>query len=80
MGMASRRANGVAIREIRLALGLSLTALATDAGIDKSALSRIETGVQQPRPATLRKICDRLGVSLAAITYPVADPQPEEVA
>jgi len=75
--MASRRANGVAIREIRKALGISQTALAAAVGVDKSAMSRIENGTQQPKPETLLKICGRLGVPIDAITSSVADPEPK---
>jgi transcriptional regulator with XRE-family HTH domain len=78
--MASRRTNGVAIREIRKALGISQVALAAAVGVDKSAMSRIEGQTQQPKPETLLKIAGRLGVPLDAITSSVPDPQPEEVA
>ena len=75
------RPNGAAIRVIRERTGISLTALAADAGIDKGQLSRIERGQRGglvPSPVTLRAIADRLGVSLDAITNSV--PEPEEVA
>lgn len=78
-GMASRRTNGVAIRELRIALGISVTDLAASAGLDRTALWRIEKDGTQPRPGTLRKIADRLGVPLDAITSRVADPEPEDV-
>lgn len=76
--MASRQVNGVAIRELRKALGISLTELATAVGVDKSAMSRIETGSSQTRPDTVRKIAVRLGVPLDAISHTV--PAPEDVA
>jgi len=75
--MASRRTNGIAIREIRKALGISQVALAAAAGVDKSAMSRIENGTQQPRPETLLKICGRLAVPLDAITSSMPDPEPK---
>jgi transcriptional regulator with XRE-family HTH domain len=77
--MASRRTNGVAIRALREALGISVSDLAAAAGVDRTALWRIEKDGTQPRPDTLRKIADRLGVSLDAITSRVTedDPKPE---
>jgi transcriptional regulator with XRE-family HTH domain len=76
--MASRRTNGVAIRELRTALGISQADLAAAAGVDRTAVWRIERDGTQPRPATLRKIADRLGVPLDAISHAV--PEPEDVA
>ena len=75
--MASRRTNGVAIRALREALGISVQDLAASVGIDRTALWRIERDGTQPRPGTLRKIADRLGVSLDAITSRVPEPEPE---
>ena len=73
--MASRRTNGVAIRELRKALGISVTDLAAAADVDRTALWRIEKGDSQPRPVTLRKIADHLGVPIAAITSTVTEPE-----
>lgn len=70
------RPNGAAIRVIRERTGISLTALAADAGIDKGQLSRIERGERggkAPSAATLKAIADRLSVSLEAITYPALE-------
>jgi transcriptional regulator with XRE-family HTH domain len=78
--MASRRTNGVAIRELRAALGISQADLAAAAGVDRTAIWRIERGGSQPRPATLRKIADRLGVPIDAISHVVTEPEPENVA
>ena len=78
--MASRRTNGVAIRELRAALGISQADLAAAAGVDRTALWRIERDKAQPRPPTLRKIADRLGVPLDAISHMVTEPEPEDVA
>jgi DNA-binding XRE family transcriptional regulator len=71
--MASRRTNGVAIREFRKALGISQTALAAAVGVNKSTISRIEAGAQYAPPLTV-KIANRLGVPLDAISTPVPDP------
>lgn len=71
-----RKTNGSTIRVIREALGIKQNELAVRAGIKPGSLSEIETGKVQPRIATTRRIADELGVSLDAITYPVADPAP----
>jgi transcriptional regulator with XRE-family HTH domain len=75
--MASRQTNGVAIRELRKALGISQTELAAAVGVDKSLISRLEAGAQPKQFITVRKIADKLGVALAAITYPEPEPEPE---
>lgn len=76
--MASLKTNGVAIRAIRERAGISVTGLAAAVGVHKSVISRIETGAQIPRSfITIRKIADRLGVPLDAITYPSPEPEPE---
>ena len=63
--------NGAAIRVIRERTGISLTGLASAAGIDKGYLSRIENGERaNVGPEALRSLADRLGVPLEAITYP----------
>jgi excisionase family DNA binding protein len=80
--MASRRTNGVAIRELRTALGISQTELAAAVGVNKSAICRLEGGKQPKTFETTRRIANRLGVRLDAITYPVAEPElfkPDEV-
>lgn len=69
-----RRANGAAIRAIREPLGIRQQELAELAGISRSHMNKIEQDVEQPSPATARKLADALGVPLAAITYPVTVP------
>jgi transcriptional regulator with XRE-family HTH domain len=66
-----RRTNGESIRAIREPLGIPQQDLAEMAGISRSHMNKIEQGVEQPSPVTIRKIADALGVPLAAITYPV---------
>ena len=73
-----RRTNGASIRAIREPLGMKQQELAELAGISPSHMNKIEKDVEQPGPATVRKIADALGVPLVAITYPVAD-TPEQV-
>jgi len=71
-----RRTNGAAIRAIREPLGLKQFELADMAGISPSHMNKIESDTEQPSAASARKIADALGVPLAAITYPVAAPEP----
>ncbi len=54
------------IRELRAGRGLSQRALAEAAGISAAALSQIESGQVSPSVATLEKLADGLGVSVAA--------------
>jgi len=53
------------IRQWRLKKGLTLTETATKAGLTKSTLSKIETGLISPPISTVLRIGDALGVSLA---------------
>lgn len=68
--MATRHLNGQTVRELRDALGLNLKTLATDIGRSEGYLSKLERGLQQPRPVVIRRIADRLGVTVDSITYP----------
>jgi transcriptional regulator with XRE-family HTH domain len=70
MASTTRRVNGAAVRALREAIGISLTDLAFAVGISKPQLHRIETGGSQTSPEVYRKIADRLGVPLDAITHP----------
>jgi len=52
----------VKIKEVRLMHGLSLKDLAEKSGVSESNISRIENHKQQPRPSTMRKLANALGV------------------
>lgn len=67
-----RRVNGAAVRALREALGIRHMDLAARAEITKGTLTHIESGTRQVSPTTLRKLACGLGVSLEAISYPVA--------
>lgn len=59
---------GARIRDLRHARGLSLSALASEAGIGKATLSGLEDGSRgNPTIETLYAVAGRLGVPLAAI-------------
>jgi HTH-type transcriptional regulator / antitoxin HipB len=63
---------GQAVRERRLALGLSQTELATRAGMTQPALSRLEAGGSVPRIPVLERIATALGAELVVALSPPA--------
>ncbi len=73
--VAIRETNGAAVKAIREALGVPQGVLAREVTVSQGYLSNIEAGRKQPDPAVARRIADRLGVPLDAITYPVASVQ-----
>lgn len=58
---------GMRLRELRLASGMSLRALARELGISASAVSQIERGSMQPSVGRLIAMVGALGVPLAAV-------------
>lgn len=58
---------GARIRALREARGLSLSALAGEAGIGKGTLSELETGQRNPTLDTLYAVATPLGVPMAAL-------------
>ncbi|KZX22043.1 helix-turn-helix domain-containing protein [Rathayibacter tanaceti] len=70
---------GVRLRELRLAAGLSLKALAERLGISVSAVSQIERGAMQPSVGRLIALVDALGVPLSAV-FDQGGPAPVETA
>jgi transcriptional regulator with XRE-family HTH domain len=61
-GSTELKAIGAAIRELRLALGLSQESLAHDAGVDRSYMGGIERGEHNFAMVNLLKISATLGV------------------
>ena len=55
------------LKEIRLQRGLSQSDLASLSGIDKSHLSRLESGIRTPNYATLKTLADALEISIDVI-------------
>lgn len=68
--MTARLTNGTAVRALREALGVKHGKFAVDCLISPGYLTNIEAGRKQPAPDVTRRIADRLGVELDAITYP----------
>ena len=52
------------LRAWRERKALSQRDLARVAGISQFSISKIETGQQEPRPSTIRKLAEALGVTL----------------
>src|SRR6476646_6588025 len=63
---------GQAVRERRLALGLSQTELASHAGMTQPALSRLEAGGAVPTIPVLDRIAAALGADLIVTLTPHA--------
>jgi transcriptional regulator with XRE-family HTH domain len=53
----------IRLQEWRTRRALSQQELADRAGTTKANISRIETGQQVPRPATIRKLAEALGIA-----------------
>jgi transcriptional regulator with XRE-family HTH domain len=53
----------VGLREFRKERSLSLEAVSVLAGIDIATLSRVERGLQRPRPDTVVRLARGLGVA-----------------
>ena len=58
---------GARIRALRTERGLSLSSLASEAGIGKGSLSELETGRRNPTLDTLYALAGPLGVPLASL-------------
>lgn len=58
---------GDQLRRLRTRRGLSLRALAAEAGVSATLLSQIERGVTEPSLATLRRLAGVFGESLATL-------------
>ncbi len=56
------------IKELRERRSYGQAELARAAGISPNALWRIESGMHAPRPVTVRKIAEALGVDVEVLT------------
>ncbi|HVZ44988.1 MAG TPA: XRE family transcriptional regulator [Ramlibacter sp.] len=56
---------GLQIRSLRLAAGVSSSALATEAGVSRSMLSRIERGLASPSIEAMDRIAEALDVPIS---------------
>ena len=55
------------VRRLRVARGLSQEALAVDAGIERSYMSRIERGLENPSVAVLERIAAALHAEIVEL-------------
>ena len=55
--------DGMKLRELRLRRALTLRELGVLSGVAYDTIHGIETGKHQPRPSTVRKLADALGVT-----------------
>lgn len=72
----ARKTNGAAVKGLREALGIRQGIFARDVGVSAGYLSNIEAGRKQPDAAVTKRMADRLGVTVDAITYPVPEGAP----
>jgi transcriptional regulator with XRE-family HTH domain len=66
------------LREVRMARGLSLRALAERVGVSPSLISQVETGRARPSVRTLYAIASELRISLDELLFPDAAAEPPE--
>jgi transcriptional regulator with XRE-family HTH domain len=67
---------GANLRRLRTAAGLTQMELADRAGINFTAVSRLERGDRDPRLSTVARVARALGVSVAALVQDVGWEEP----
>lgn len=67
------------IKEMRISRGLSQKALASRIGVSDAAVSKIESGTNNPADRTIMLIADVLGVSESWLRTGEGDPEPKPV-
>ena len=67
---------GERLRELRRVRGFTLRTIASRAGLSESFLSQVERGRSNASIASLRRIADALGVSMADLFEPAGPPGP----
>ena len=71
--MPIREAFGAVLRQARLKTGLSQERLAHATGLDRTTLSLLERGKQQPTLSTILLLAEHLGVSPAVLVEEVEE-------
>jgi len=66
--LAEVKVDGQKVREAREKAFLSKRELAERAGLDRSTVGRIEDGIPEVYPRTIRKIAEALSVDPASLT------------
>lgn len=72
-GMRKRVAHGAAIRAIREATGVSVSAFAPRVGCTQGYMSNVELGHKAPTVEFMARVAHELGVPLDAISYVIPD-------
>lgn len=60
------------LASLRLERGLSQQQLAQNVGTSQSRLSRIESGLDDPRLSTVRKLAEALGVGIETLAHAIS--------
>ncbi len=68
MEAQEERTLGARLKELRLARALTQVEVSEKAGLALDAVSKIETGRRRPRPGTVRKLAEALGVGVEELT------------
>lgn len=71
--MTHEKAFGKVLQRFRKAKGLSQEELSFRSQLDRTFISRLESGLRQPTIATIIKLAKALGVSAASIVAEVED-------
>lgn len=71
--MTHEKAFGKVLQRLRKAKGLSQEELSFRSQLDRTFISRLESGLRQPTIATIIKLAKALGVSAASIVAEVED-------
>ena len=58
---------GERLKDLRIARALTQEELAAKAGMGKNTVNRMERNITEPRPSTLRKLSEALGVDPAEL-------------
>jgi transcriptional regulator with XRE-family HTH domain len=61
------RANPASLRPLRERTGLSISELSRSSGVDRTVITRLESGERRGTPAQLKALAAALDVSLLAI-------------
>jgi transcriptional regulator with XRE-family HTH domain len=61
--------NGEALKAIRERSGMSITGLANASGVDRTVVTRIESGERRGTPAQHKALSEALMVPMQAIAY-----------
>ena len=68
------------VRRLRVARGLAQEALAVDAGIDRTYVSRVERNMENPTVAVLERLAHALGVGIVEFfAVPEQDAKPPQI-